>query len=162
MKQLSSALSILVLCAPVLLPARSLAQAAPGDDKSPAFTIVGARVYDGERWLPAGTQVRVQRGLVFAVGPDVGVARGATVIDATGKTLLPEQTDGDTGDGRAAAPSPAERLQSGRGAIVAGAHADLRLVDGDASQSWASLGGIIARWKNGILVNHRGAAMPRL
>ena len=120
-------------------------------DKSPAFTIVGARVFDGERWLPDGTQVRVQHGLVLAVGPDVGLPRGGTIIDATGKTLLPEPAE-------SAAADPAARLQSGRGAIVAGAHADLRLVEScdqaNSSHDW-SLADIIARWKGGVLVNHR-------
>ena len=154
MKQHLSALSILALCGAFGIAPASNAQMPEGVDKSPAFTIVGAHVFDGERWLPPGTQVRVQRGLVLAVGPDVGLARGGTIIDGTGKSLLPEQAAAETGntsDNKAAA-SLAEKVQSGHGAIVTGAHADLRLVDGDSSQDWSGLGAISASWKNGILV----------
>lgn len=119
-------------------------------NKGPAFTIIGARVFDGERWLPPGTQVRVQHGLVLAVGPDVGLPRGGVLIDATGKTLVPE-----TADGRTAADAA-----SGRGAIVTGARADLRLVEG-VSQDWSGLGDIVARWKSGVLVGgHRLGTSP--
>jgi hypothetical protein len=151
MKQHLSALSILALCGAFGVAPASNAQMPEGVDKSPAFTIVGAHVFDGERWLPPGTQVRVQRGLVLAVGPDVGLARGGTIIDGTGKSLLPEQAvAGNAADAKAAV-SLAEKVQSGHGAIVTGAHADLRLVDGD-SQDWSGLGAISASWKNGILV----------
>ncbi len=168
MKQRVPVLPILALCA--FLGAGGTAQAQMHDDgdKSPAFTIVGAHVFDGEHWLPAGTQVRVQHGLVLAVGPDVGLARGGTLIDATGKTLLPEQADtgadagagADAGGARSAAGSLAERVQSGHGAIVTGAHADLRLVEGASSnEDWSGLGNISAIWKNGIPVgNHHKMA----
>lgn len=159
MKQRVPVLPILSLCA--LLGAGGTAQAQMRDvgDKSPAFTIVGAHVFDGEHWLPAGTQVRVQHGLVLAVGPDVGLARGGTLIDATGKTLLPEQADADEARSEAAG-SLAERVQSGHGAIVTGAHADLRLVEGASSnEDWSGLGDISAIWKNGIPVgNHHKMA----
>ena len=154
MKQHLSALSILALCGAFGVAPASNAQMPEGVDKSPAFTIVGAHVFDGERWLPPGTQVRVQRGLVLAVGPDVGLARGGTIIDGTGKSLLPEQAGAESGNaaGNKAGVSLAEKVQSGHGAIVTGAHADLRLVDGDNSQDWSGLGAISASWKNGILV----------
>ena len=160
MKQHLSALSILALCGAFGVAPASNAQMPEGVDKSPAFTIVGAHVFDGERWLPPGTQVRVQRGLVLAVGPDVGLARGGTIIDATGKSLLPEQGEIETDHvaGNAQAPSLAEKVQSGHGAIVTGAHADLRLVEGDSSQGWSGLGAISASWKNGILVGHHSTA----
>jgi len=112
-------------------------------NKGPAFTIIGARVFDGAHWLPAGTQVRVQHGLVLAVGPDVGLARGGVLIDATGKTLVPEGTDGDKA-----------QADNGHGSIVTGSRADLRLVDG-VSQDWSGLGDIVARWKSGVLVGGR-------
>jgi hypothetical protein len=153
MKQRISAVSILALCGTFGVVTDSNAQMPEGVDKSPAFTIVGAHVFDGERWLPPGTQVRVQRGLVLAVGPDVGLARGGTIIDGTGKSLLPEQVEAEGGNraGTAAGTSLQDKVQSGHGAIVTGAHADLRLVDGD-STDWSGLGAISASWKNGILV----------
>jgi hypothetical protein len=142
------ALCSLVLCA--LLGTSAQAGALQDHEetvnKGPAFTIVGARVYDGAHWLPAGTQVRVQHGLVLAVGPDVGLARGGVLIDATGKTLVPEAADGDS--------KAQGEPQGGRGAIVTGARADLRLVDG-VSQDWSGLGDIVARWKSGVLVGGR-------
>ena len=115
-------------------------------NKGPAFTIIGARVFDGEHWLPPGTQVRVQHGLVLAVGLDVGLARGGVLIDATGKTLVPEATDGDS---KAQADT-----QDGHGTIITGARADLRLVEG-VSQDWSGLGDIVARWKSGVLIGGR-------
>ena len=156
MKQRISALSILVLCGIFGVVFDGQAQMRQDCSKSAAFTIIGARVFDGERWLPQGTQVRVQHGLVLAVGPDVGLARGGTVIDGTGKSLLPEQPEAAADHTDSA--SLADRVQSGHGAIVTGAHADLRLVDGDSSQDWSALGAISARWKNGILVGHRSSA----
>ena len=154
MNQRSFVLSTLVLCGalgtPGLVRAGSL-QMQDDVNKGPGYTIVGARVYDGERWLPPGTQVRVQHGLVLAVGPDVGLPRGGTLIDGTGKTLLPETASADTGqatDAKAGCP------HSGHGAIVTGAQADLRLVNGDAGQDWSGLGDIVARWKSGVLVGH--------
>ena len=157
MKQRISALSLLVLCGSFGVAADCTAQMRQDCDKSPAFTIVGAHVFDGERWLPPGTQVRVQHGLVLAVGPDVGLARGGTIIDGTGKTLLPEQVEAGSA-GAAQTASLAEKVQSGHGAIVTGAHADLRLVDGDSGEDWSALGAISARWKNGILIGHHSAA----
>ena len=160
MKQRLSALSILTLCGAFGVVADSNAQMREDCDKSPAFTIVGAHVFDGERWLPPGTQVRVQHGLVLAVGPDVGLPRGGIIIDATGKSLLPEQGEIETerASGSAQAPTLAEKVQSGHGAIVTGAHADLRLVEGDSSQGWSGLGAISAIWKNGIPVGHHSTA----
>jgi len=159
MKQRIAALSIPVLCAVLGAAPAAHAQLRRMDcpDSAP-FTIVGAHVFDGERWLPAGTQVRVQHGLVLAVGPDVGLARGGTIIDGTGKTLMPEQAGAEGRNaGGAQAVSLDEKVQSGHGAIVTGAHADLRLIQGDSEQSWSGLGDIIARWKNGILVGHHSA-----
>ena len=148
MKQRTFALSTLALCGAlccVSVPAQ--ADDKPADAaKGPAFTIVGARVFDGERWLPAGTQVRIQHGLVLAVGPDVGLPRGGVLIDATGKTLVPESADNDK------PVSDANQVRGEHGAIVTGARADLRLVEGDSSQDWSGFGDIVARWKSGVLV----------
>ncbi len=146
MKQRKFALSTLLFCGALCAatPAFAVADQAADAGKGPAFTIVGARVFDGERWLPAGTQVRVQHGLVLAVGPDVGLPRGGVLIDATGKTLLPEDADNQT-----------DAAQGGHGAIVTGARADLRLVEGTSSQDWSGLGEIVARWKSGVLVGGR-------
>jgi imidazolonepropionase-like amidohydrolase len=160
MQQRNAVLPILALCATLLAAPLCQAQANAGSGScgQAAFTIVGARVFDGERWLPPGTQVRVQHGLVLAVGPDVGLARGGTIIDGTGKTLLPEQVQAQpvrAADGSAAM---AENDDSGYGAIVTGARADLRLVEGDGNQAWAGLGAISARWKNGVLIGWRSAA----
>jgi hypothetical protein len=163
MKQRIAALSILVLFGTIGAAADADAQIGM-DCRQSAFTIVGARVFDGEQWLPAGTQVRVQHGLVLAVGPDVGLARGGIIIDATGKTLLPEQagpdadTAADRAGGSAENPSLADKLQSGYGAIVTGARADLRLVEGDSGQSRSGFGAISARWKDGVLVGRHSVA----
>ncbi len=149
MKQRKFALSTLLFCGALCAatPAFAVADQAADAGKGPAFTIVGARVFDGERWLPAGTQVRVQHGLVLAVGPDVGLPRGGVLIDATGKTLMPETAD--------SADDKAETAHSAHGAIVTGARADLRLVEGTSSQDWSGLGEIVARWKSGVLVGGR-------
>jgi hypothetical protein len=163
-KQFSGALSILVVCAGLCAAPGSNAQLRVEDDQSAAFTIVGARVFDGERWLPPGTQVRVQHGLVLAVGPDVGLARGGTIIDGSGKALLPEQGEGEPGHAGDSAPDRplAEKVQSGHGAIIPGAYADLRLVEGDIGQGWSGLGAISARWKNGVLIGRHTSAAKNL
>ena len=135
------------VCPPLALSCCATASAmahAPQDreaSKAPAFTIFGAHFYDGKHWLPAGTQVRVQHGIVLAIGPNVGLARGGTLINASGKTLVPEAENA----------SAKEKPACGRGVIAPGAHADLRLVDGDASKTW-DFSGIIARWRNGVRV----------
>ena len=45
-------------------------------------------VFDGTRFLPAGTSVRVHGGTITAVGP-VGPDQGAALVDLDGGTLLP-------------------------------------------------------------------------
>jgi hypothetical protein len=145
MKHRTSAAVFALLALACCASASALAQ--PPEDmeasKAPAFTIVGAHVYDGKHWLPAGTQVRVQHGIVLAVGPNVGLARGGTLIDASGKTLAPETEN--------SAATTTEKRECDRGVIVPGAHADLKLVNGDASKTW-DFSGIIARWRNGVRV----------
>lgn len=125
--------------------------AAASKASAPAFTIVGAHVYDGKHWLPAGTQVRVQHGIVLAIGPNVGLARGGTLINASGKTLVPETEN-------LAAAKPCD---CSRGVIAPGAHADLRLVDGDASKTW-NFSSIIARWRDGVPVGHHSSGSPMI
>lgn len=159
MKPRNSALSLAFLACTVG-PAAWAQPAAEDASKAPAFTIVGARVFDGEHWLPPGTQVRVQHGLVLAVGPNVGLARGGTLIDGSGKTLLPESENAD--NAAQAKLTPAEKLERGRGAIVAGAHADLRLVNGASSQNWNGLGDIVLSWKNGVPEARRSSSSPQL
>jgi len=148
-------LSTLALCGALCGAAPALAGTSSmvAEDAPKAFTIVGARVFDGERWLPAGTQVRVQHGLVPAVGPDVGLPRGGVLIDASGKTLLPEDV---------AADSKTADAGCGHGAIVTGAYADLRLVEGTVSEDWKGMGDIVARWKSGVLIggHRKGGVAP--
>jgi hypothetical protein len=151
MKHRTSAAVCALLAIACCATASALAQS-PEDveaSRAPAFTIVGAHVYDGRHWLPAGTQVRVQHGIVLAIGPNVGLARGGTLIDASGKTLAPEA--GDAGDAASKMDSTREKCDCSRGLIAPGAHADLKLVKGDASKTW-DFSGIIARWRNGVRV----------
>ena len=49
-------------------------------------------IFDGRRFLPAGTTVRVRQGKISQVGPP-GPARGASSVDLDGGTLLPGFTD---------------------------------------------------------------------
>ena len=51
---------------------------------------VNGTVFDGHRFAPAGTRVRVAGGRITEVGPcDSGTATGAELIDLAGGTLLP-------------------------------------------------------------------------
>lgn len=52
-----------------------------------------ARVFDGEKVLPAGTQVLVRDGKIEAVAKRVKVQDGTEIIDASGKTLMPGLID---------------------------------------------------------------------
>ena len=49
-------------------------------------------IFDGGRFLPAGTTVRVRQGKISQVGPP-GPAGGAASVDLDGGTLLPGFTD---------------------------------------------------------------------
>jgi len=49
-------------------------------------------IFDGSRFLPAGTTVQVRQGKISQVGPP-GPARGAASVDLDGGTLLPGFTD---------------------------------------------------------------------
>src|SRR5262245_35248889 len=70
-----------------LVLAISLSTAALAET-SPDVLIRGARVFDGERVLPAA-DVLVHDGKIQAVKRSIEPPEGATVIDGTGKTLLP-------------------------------------------------------------------------
>ena len=56
------------------------------------FAIRNARIFDGVDVIERGT-VLVRDGLIEAVGADVAVPDGVTVVDAAGKTLLPGLID---------------------------------------------------------------------
>lgn len=141
-----------------------------------SFTIVGACVFDGERVLPPGTEVRVENGLILAVGRRVGVARGASVIDARGKTLVPGVIDPHRTQPRnearrladaGAAPAQALRAIAASAApqpaaIVTGARADFSLLEGDAAEDLRALSDIVAVWKNGFLIRGTGKSAPSL
>jgi imidazolonepropionase-like amidohydrolase len=61
---------------------------------SPAQSVLirHARVFDGARMLPP-SDVAVREGRISAIGPDLPLPGGATLIDAAGKTLLPGLID---------------------------------------------------------------------
>ncbi len=71
-----------------LIPSRALAADEP-------FAITGVRVFDGARVIPDATVV-VRDGTIGAVGADVPVPAGTTIIDGRGKTLLPGLIDAHT------------------------------------------------------------------
>jgi len=62
---------------------------------SRTFAITGTRVFDGSRALDSAT-VLVEDGLITAVGADVRVPSGTTLVDGRGKTLLPGLIDAHT------------------------------------------------------------------
>ena len=53
------------------------------------------RIFDGARVLPADSVV-VQESTIMAVGSDLALPTGTTVIDGTGQTLLPGLIDAHT------------------------------------------------------------------
>ena len=61
----------------------------------PVVVIRNVRLFDGTRVVPAATVV-FSNGLIVDAGPSVKVPEGATVIDGTGKTLLPGLIDAHT------------------------------------------------------------------
>lgn len=60
-----------------------------------AIVFQNVRLFDGEKVLPRTTVV-VDRGVIVAVGAEIAVPAGATVIDGAGKTLLPGLIDSHT------------------------------------------------------------------
>ncbi|MFP7673448.1 amidohydrolase family protein [Marivita sp. S0852] len=73
------------------LPRRAFAQEGP----SP-IVIKGAAIFDGtSEDLITGSDVRIENGMISAVGPDLST-EDAEIIDATGLTLTPGLTDAHT------------------------------------------------------------------
>jgi imidazolonepropionase-like amidohydrolase len=60
-----------------------------------SFAIRDVRVFDGEKTLPRANVV-VRAGHIRALGPDARIPKGLTVIDGSGKTLLPGFIDSHT------------------------------------------------------------------
>lgn len=79
----------------LLCIAAGLAGASRQREEGPALVITDVRVFDGERVLPKASVV-VRGGRIAAVGATVDVPRGATVVDGSGKTLLPGFIDAHT------------------------------------------------------------------
>lgn len=75
------------------LPVHRQATAPAHDSKT--FVIRNARVFDGEKFLPA-TDVSVETGLIKAFGKNLKVVPGTKEIDASGETLLPGLFDSHT------------------------------------------------------------------
>lgn len=71
------------------------AQTAMPAAESRTFLIRRARVFDGEKFLPA-RDVSVENGIVEAMGNDLKAAPGTKEVDATGDTLLPGLIDSHT------------------------------------------------------------------
>jgi len=82
-------LGALVAILGLALPASARAQETP-------LVIRGARVVTVSGPVIEKGSVLVQHGKIVAVGPDVTVPAGASVVDATGKTLYPGLVDGLT------------------------------------------------------------------
>ena len=70
------------------IPATNL-PAAPAPAGGGTFAIVGATVFDGTGAAPEVETVVVSDGRILAVGPKVKIPRGARIIKAGGKALLP-------------------------------------------------------------------------
>jgi imidazolonepropionase-like amidohydrolase len=62
---------------------------------APVVAIRNVRMFDGKHVVPSATVV-FRNGVIIAAGKDVNVPGGATVIDGTGKTLLPGLIDAHT------------------------------------------------------------------
>ena len=86
---------LLVILAMGLWPLAVHAQAAGPANDSKTFVIRNARVFDGEKFLPA-TDVSVETGLIKAVAKNLKVAPSTKEIDASGETLLPGLFDSHT------------------------------------------------------------------
>lgn len=68
----------------------------PGPAETPGLTAIrGVRLFDGERVVPGATVV-IEAGTIREVGVSVGVPEGATVVDGSGRTLLPGLIDAHT------------------------------------------------------------------
>jgi len=85
-----------VVTAAVALPFDFLsAQTATSVGASRTFVIRGARIFDGDKLLPAA-DVSVEHGVIKAMGKNLKVAPGTKEIDASGDTLLPGLIDSHT------------------------------------------------------------------
>lgn len=71
------------------------ALAGPAAAQQPATLFRNARVFDGERVI-AASDVLTEGGRITRVGRGLQAPAGATVVDATGKTLLPGLIDAHT------------------------------------------------------------------
>lgn len=80
------------LAAAALAPALGLAQDLPPGPAGP-LAIRGARVVTVCGPVIEGGTVVIEKGRIVAVGPDVAVPTGATVVDASGRTLYPGLID---------------------------------------------------------------------
>ena len=76
---------VLALFATALVPVAQL----PAYAADPALAIVGATIFDGTGAAPHKGTVVIENGRIAAVGADVKVPRGAKVVEAKGKALLP-------------------------------------------------------------------------
>ncbi|MCT8161475.1 metal-dependent hydrolase family protein [Pseudoruegeria sp. SHC-113] len=77
----------LLAAASLALALPALAQDTPAD---PGALITGARIFDGiGPDLIDGQDVLIQDGMIVAIGADLTVPEGATVIDAGGRTMTP-------------------------------------------------------------------------
>ncbi len=68
-----------------------------------SFAIASVRLFDGDKVVPKAT-VLVEGGKITAVGPQVNLPKGITIVDGSGKTLMPGLIDAHThswGDARA-------------------------------------------------------------
>lgn len=88
--------AVALITASIALPAHFLhSQTAGPAGESRTFVVRHARVFDGEKLLPA-TDVSVENGMIVAIGNNPKVAAGTKEIDATGDTLLPGLIDSHT------------------------------------------------------------------
>src|SRR5579871_6065060 len=67
--------------------------ALPGLSRADLLAIRNARIYTVSGRIIEGGTVLVQDGKIKAVGPQVAIPAGATVLDATGKVLTPGLID---------------------------------------------------------------------
>ncbi|WP_202843142.1 CIA30 family protein [Luteimonas saliphila] len=89
----AGALAAVIGLAVAIQPTAQSATSAPTDGRAGnSFVVQGARVFDGERDLGVATVV-VRDGMVEAVVADAAVPEGLTVVDGSGKTLLPGLID---------------------------------------------------------------------
>lgn len=85
-KSLLTALLASAITLPIALHSAA-SISAPAD--SGTVAIVGATIFDGTGAAPAPGTVLIRDGRIVAVGADVKVPRGAKIINAKGKALLP-------------------------------------------------------------------------